>query len=47
MVLNKRDKDFGYKFMLSELGKSHKIQISIEGTVITFKLIEYYTIQGL
>jgi len=47
MVLNKRDDDLAYRYMLAEVGKTHKITTKTNGTVIEFTLREIVTIRGL
>ena len=39
MIKNRRDKDLGYKLECAEKRTHEQIQWSVEGTVITFKLI--------
>lgn len=38
MIKNRRDKDLAYRFQQSELGIDEQIKVTVDGTVITFKL---------
>ena len=47
MVKNKRDDDIAYRFELAERGLTHEIKTVVVGTVITFRLREIVTLNGL
>lgn len=47
MVKNKRDDDIGYRYGLAESGKTHRILVAVTGSVITFRLKEYITVNGI
>jgi len=42
MVKNRRDKDFGYRFMQGELGIREQIKATVDGSIVTFKLKRMY-----